>query len=423
MVKSSCLVAVIAAAVVIASTNGASVSKPPSFATVPLGKHVGLAATRSRVVEQQQKLGVLPNGSSIPANGDVWPTAIYWTMVEVGSPPRSFPVAIDSGSGDLDISGKGCQGCVVTPPNIQYDHTASSSSKPEFPFRFSNTYQTCDLRDPTAPCTITGSIYEDDVSLAGLGPVKVTLGSIEKQTSNFDQFKQIDGVMGFTQGGKENVFAQLVANNKCENIWAMCMQEGSKSNGSLTIGGVDPRLSNGTVDYVDDSGEGFHAVDVDSITVHNGATTSPSSTVSVGGSVNVGGSAILDTGTNILLVGTKVLKGIEAAMCTSDTPNCEALWAKTCVDLTDADMAKYPKLTLELKGGVSLDLNVRDYLLQGSPLADKPSQYCIGIQDGGSAGGSGFIIGDTIMRNYYLVFDLKNKAIGWGPVSDKCGSI
>jgi hypothetical protein len=39
-------------------------------------------------------------------------------------------------------------------------------------------------------------------------------------------------------------------------------------------------------------------------------------------------------------------------------------------------------------------------------------------------GGSGFIIGDTTMRNYYLVFDLAKKRIGWGDVNkDQCGSI
>jgi len=48
---------------------------------------------------------------------------------------------------------------------------------------------------------------------------------------------------------------------------------------------------------------------------------------------------------------------------------------------------------------------------------------CLGIRDGGSAGGSGFIIGDTTMRNYYLVFDLARRKIGWGNVSAACGSV
>ena len=68
-------------------------------------------------------------------------------------------------------------------------------------------------------------------------------------------------------------------------------------------------------------------------------------------------------------------------------------------------MAAYPPLTLNLDG-VDLDMSSADYLLLGSPLATAAGQYCLGIRDGGSAGGTGFIIGDTTMRNYYLVIDL-----------------
>ena len=119
------------------------------------------------------------------AGGAVWPTAIYWTTVQVGTPPKDFPVCIDSGSGDLDISAKGCAGCPTTAPNNQYDPSASSTSKKGF-FPFSNSYQTCDLTNPTAVCTISGKTYNDQVSLAGYGPVTVKLGAISKQTTNFD---------------------------------------------------------------------------------------------------------------------------------------------------------------------------------------------------------------------------------------------
>jgi hypothetical protein len=108
----------------------------------------------------------------------------------------------------------------------QYDPSQSSSSTTAFPKTFSNTYQTCDLTDPTAPCTISGNRYNDQVSLAGFGPVNVQVGSIDYQTSNFDQFKEIDGVIGFTQGGKGDVFTQLVNGGLVENVWAMCMYEG-----------------------------------------------------------------------------------------------------------------------------------------------------------------------------------------------------
>ena len=58
-----------------------------------------------------------------------------------------------------------------------------------------------------------------------------------------------------------------------------------------------------------------------------------------------------------------------------------------------------------------------------SPLASSAGQYCLGIRNGGHF----FIIGDTTMRNYYLVFDLEKGRIGWGEVNRDpkggCGSI
>jgi len=383
----------------------------PRMATLRLSKHHVDTPPRSRI----QSLILTGNGSSIPANGAVWPTAIYWTTVQVGTPPQDFPVCIDSGSGDLDISGKDCVGCVTKAPNQAYDHAASSTARRAFPFVFSNTYQTCDLKDPTAPCTISGALYKDQVSLAGLGPVEVTLGSITQQTTNFDQFKEIDGVMGFTMGTSKNVFASLVADGKTDNVWAMCFVEGSVSNGTITIGGVDPRLSD-AVSYVPDVGQGFHSVQVVSMKL-GGATTSYAP-------VPVNEAAILDTGTNVLLAPKTVISALQQSMC-NDTSlaHCNALWQNECVALTDEEVAQYPPLTMVIDKNLELHMSSKDYLLLGSPLASSAGQYCIGIRDGGSAGG-GFIIGDTTMRNYYLVFDLAQKRIGWGPVNKQtCGSI
>jgi len=405
-----CFLLATAAAVLVASAAAKGEGR-----SIRLGKHMTFSPPRSRVLESLTK-----NGSSIPANGDVWPTAIYWTMVQIGTPPLDFPVAIDSGSGDLDISGKGCNGCVTTPPNRAYDHKASSTSKPKMPFAFSNSYQTCDLKDPTAVCTITGKLFTDKVSLAGYGPTTVALGSITKQTSNFDQFKDIDGVMGFTQGGKEDVFAQLVAAGECDNVWSICMYEGTKSNGTITIGGVDPRLSD-NVSYVPDVGMGFHSVQVVGIAIGAAGARAQVDTRAV---VPVNKAAILDTGTNILLVPGSLLKPLQATMCAdSSLAHCSDLWADKCLPLTPAQIAAYPPMALQLSTGVELHMTAADYLLTGSPLAGGDDNVCLGIKDGGSAGG-GFIIGDTTMRNYYLVFDLAQKRIGWGPVNkDTCGSI
>jgi hypothetical protein len=163
----------------------------------------------------------------------VWPVAIYWISLDIGTPPKSFPVAIDSGSMTLDIQGPGCANCPKFAPNNVYQPTASSTSKPcslltcHLPKTFSNTYQTCDLADPDAPCTIKGQNFRDMVSLGSLGPVPVTFGAITYQTSNFDQFKQIDGVVGLAgAAGSGNVFESLRSAGYIEeDMFGMCLAQ------------------------------------------------------------------------------------------------------------------------------------------------------------------------------------------------------
>ena len=80
-----------------------------------LHKHTNCSARRGdgpffyghHAAKLLQGVGTPGNGSDVPTGGAVWPTAIYWAMVEVGTPAQSYPVAIDSGSGDLDIGAKG----------------------------------------------------------------------------------------------------------------------------------------------------------------------------------------------------------------------------------------------------------------------------------------------------------------------------
>jgi len=137
-------------------------------------------------------------------------------------------------------------------------------------------------------------------------------------------------------------------------------------------------------------------------------------------SIGINSNAILDTGTNVLLLPPRLLKSLGDAMCGDKSlVQCPALWSNTCVQLSDAEVDAYPALTLQLDG-TALHMTARDYLLLGSPLATAAGQYCLGIKSGGDL----FIIGDTTMRHYYLVFDLHRKMIGWGNVSHTgCGSV
>ena len=63
-------------------------------------------------------------------------------------------------------------------------------------------------------------------------------------------------------------------------------------------------------------------------------------------------------------------------------------------------------------------MHSEDYLLKGDVRAGgNSSLYCLAIRGTGPNGY--FIIGDTLMRNYYLVFDNEKDRIGWATVNKK----
>eukprot|EP01061_Rhynchopus_euleeides_P034454 TRINITY_DN58269_c0_g1_i1.p2 TRINITY_DN58269_c0_g1~~TRINITY_DN58269_c0_g1_i1.p2 ORF type:complete len:429 (+),score=160.78 TRINITY_DN58269_c0_g1_i1:37-1323(+) len=387
---------------------------------------------REIVYQHREKLG------SDPMGGNIWPVAIYWVYIEVGTPPRKFPVAIDTGSFTLDIPDVACDGCISKSPNNVYDANSSSTST-EIPCGlrctevggscrtdkqcgFSNTYETCDLSDPTAPCTIKGVFRKDVVTLGGAtGTVDVSFGTITSQTSNFDQFKNIDGVLGLAGPSTGlNTFELLVKAGKLPaNVFAMCFVEGKTSNGTITFGGVDPTLYTGSISYVPDTGGlQFYSVELKSISV---AGTSAAGTSSQ--------RAILDSGTNILLLPTDMYKSVRSVfegLCDSGASlpgvcnTTRSIFDSYCYDYTPQQLATFPNMSLALNG-VNLGMEPRNYLLQGQP-SEAPGVYCLGIRDTGRGGL--LIIGDTTMENYYMVMDRENSRIGWAPVNrTTCGSV
>ena len=385
-----------------------------------------------RKVVRQSQLG------SEPMGGNVWPVAIYWVEIEVGTPAQKFPVAVDTGSYTLDIPDHTCTTCITKSPNNAFDNTKSTTcdalpcglsctikggSCKDGQCQFSNTYETCELKDPTAPCTIKGKWWKDQVTLGGAsGTVEVEFGTITSQTSNFDQFKNIDGVVGLAgPAGESNVFEQLVKGGKLPaNVFAMCFEHGKTSNGTITFGGIDPRLHTEPIQYVPDTGgQGFYSVELKSIAVSGKAAPGTSST-----------KAILDSGTNILLLPSAMYAAVKKEftdLCDGGASlpgvcnTTKSIFDKYCYDYTPEQMALFPNVTLALDNNVNLNMYPKDYLLQGEP-SESADVYCLGLRDTGHNGL--LIIGDTTMQNYYMVMDRTNEQIGWAKVNrTSCGSI
>jgi len=317
-----------------------------------------------------------------------------------------------------------CSECIKKAPNAQYDFKQSSTSKPiSCTFgqcSFSNSYETCDLSDPSAVCTITGLWYNDAASIGDLGPVTLSFGSILTQTDNFDQFLNIDGVMGIAGSNDEtNMFSQLVTGGLvAENVFAMCLHHGSTSNGSITLGGVDSRLYHGDFQWVDNAygiGSGFGLNIAGGIMV--GDSTSP-----VEGTSSV---ATLDSGTNVLLLLQDSFDAMQQEFESNCTNNplkgiCnvasgQSLFDGVCYALTAAEVAMFPDLTVALENNVMLVMSGQDYLLKN----EEAGLLCLGIRPSNI-----YIVGDTTMQKHYVAFNRDKNTIGWAEVNSvNCGSL
>lgn len=233
--------------------------------------------------------------------------------------------------------------------------------------------------------------------------------------------------MGLTGSDINNVFSQLyAAGDVTVNEFALCINDkAAKSNGTLSIGGTDPRLHTGPFQYVSNIGGsnfgGSYVVHLDGLSV-NGKAVSLNTV-----------DAILDSGTNVLLLPTPAVDSLGevlSAMCSSvslkglcDQPQGATLFDKKCFPLTDADISAYPPLTFSLDNGVSLMMHPEDYLVKGDVRANgDPTLVCLAVR---RTGADGFlIIGDTLMRNYYIAYARDMTRVGFAPVNDQnCGNV
>ena len=188
------------------------------------GVHVVGLHRRAHRARGAGRLAQLAGVPVVPVNGDVWPVAIFWSVLQVGNPPVSFPVAIDSGSDTLNIPLKGggagpprgnlgetdlaatrrvpglrvpAAECVLQPRRIADECAAPVRQRLRHELVLRQhlpvlqhlctvggwgggflgrprvidvclAQETCDPHDPTAPCTISGPWYQVDIGFGSL---------------------------------------------------------------------------------------------------------------------------------------------------------------------------------------------------------------------------------------------------------------
>jgi cathepsin D len=185
-------------------------------------------------------------------DGQVW----YGT-VSVGTPPVDFIVDFDSGSCDFTLPGVGCQNC--RQGATQYNPAASATS-----VALGQTFRT-GYGDGSE---LSGSLYTDTVTIAGLAATQQTFGVASQFSRGFNDL--VDGIMGMafrslSEYNANPVFQNLVDQGQTSSpIFAMKLTAGGSQ---LTLGGLISALYTGSITWVPVLNPEYWQISFDSLQV------------------------------------------------------------------------------------------------------------------------------------------------------------
>ena len=180
---------------------------------------------------------------------------------------------------------------------------------------------------------------------------------------------------------------------------------------------VDESLYTGDIQWTANTdGQEFYQVQVNSAEVLGTTITS------------IAGQAILDSGTNVLLLDQQPFTDIANAFTSScatgsnlhgvcDVPANATIFDGACYSYSAEQLAAFPPITINLQNA-TLSMPASAYMNLYDPLGPNPDYLCLGLR----VSDAGFIIGDVVMAGYYVIFDNENLTIGWATASEECGS-
>ena len=354
--------------------------------------------------------------------------ASYYIDVKVGTPPQTLRMDPDTGSSDFVVVTPAC-GCNYY--GTGFDPSASSSAQASTcGFSCTNMssplYLSCsDCTGSCGTCTLSvnygdgssayGSVFRDVVELSPTRSAPIFLGAMSTASGKFSGSRD-DGILGLAfpslASGVPTFMDQLAATG-VPNVFSACY--GSYDGGEMTFGGWDSAL-------VAPGNTLVLQVPVDKSTGYFGVTVSQFSMAGNTYAASVYSSAILDTGTTLLMTTdmgfVQNFRGWLASALSSASASTVAQGlidnptAFTCFDRTELSyfVPCLPPLQVSfLVDGVLTAVSVpaSSYLWIYESDTICPGQYAVtqGVQLVAGLPGIDMILGDVFLRNVHTTYD------------------
>ncbi|KAL0436355.1 UNVERIFIED_CONTAM: Aspartic proteinase-like protein 2 [Sesamum radiatum] len=377
---------------------------------------------------QQQTFGVV----DFPVQGtyDPYLVGLYFTRVKLGTPPKEFYVQIDTGSDVLWVSCNPCTGCPTSSGlqiELEFFYPSSSSTAS----MISCNDQRCALgaQSSDSGCSgqnqcgytfqygdgsgtsgyyVSDSIYFDSIvgnSLTSNSSAPVVFGCSTSQSGDLTKpDRAVDGIFGFGQQGL-SVISQLSSQGITPNSFSHCLKGENGGGGILVLGQiVEPNIVYTPLV----PSQPHYNVNLQSISVNGQTLNIDSSVFATSGNRGT----IIDSGTTLAYFAEEAYDPFVSAITQTVSQSVRPLLSKgnQCYLTTSSISEIFPPVSLNFAGGASMILRPQDYLLQQNSVGGA-AVWCIGIQ---KIQGQGItILGDLVLKDKIVVYDLAGQRIGW----------
>ncbi|CEP14007.1 hypothetical protein [Parasitella parasitica] len=319
----------------------------------------------------------------------------YIGRVYIGNPPQEFHLNFDTGSAEIWVPASDCRRCGG---RRRYEPNCSKTFHSKASDQDSSAWQ---VR------------YGDGSSVSGvIGHDKITIGNdisledypfgiAKEQAHGFVVDPFLDGVFGLAFPAisaidnmtsttfVQNLHAQGKIKEPIVSFW-LGRSAIDNGQGEVMFGGVNANHFSGNIAYIPVEQKSFWKVPIRGVSINGNQI------------YDKAGSAILDTGTTLLVVPTAVSKKIHKSIPGADY---DALygWRMPC--------------DLAVKGhehAITITLGDHDFPLNVADLVRENVEAGNGLCYSGIAESQSpiFILGNTFLKNYYSVYDYGNMRIG-----------
>jgi saccharopepsin len=316
---------------------------------------------------------------------DNFMNAQYFSEIELGTPPQSFKVVLDTGSSNLWVPSSEC-GSIACYLHQKYDSSASSTYKKNG----------SDFAIQYGSGSLSGFVSQDTLKI---GDLKVKGQDFAEATSEPGlafAFGRFDGILGL---GFDTIsvnkivppFYKMIEQGLLdEPVFAFYLGDANKEGDSseATFGGIDKDHYTGELINIPLRRKAYWEVDLDAIALGDDVAELDNTGV------------ILDTGTSLIALPSNL-----AEMINTEIGAKKGFTGQYSVDCATRD--SLPDITFTLTGH-NFTIGPYDYTLevQGS---------CISAfmgMDFPEPVGPLAILGDAFLRKWYSVYDLGNSAVG-----------